>query len=312
MNGLEVRLLLDTGPTAGEVAELRRRFDALGMSATAEGHSYGGPPPTSAFLIVVNAPLSPFLDRFAQQPGGAERLRSLVAHLLSLRADSRRWGRPHGVRLEDAATGLAVSLTHELPREAYTALLTADLSAFDHGSSPMDVRWDVRLARWSAHFTTSPVAVARRLPLRRGEAAAEPAARGLDEQRTRELWQLVERSGSAVAWQRASIVLWNRLGWSTCAIATRTLVSKDRIRAVIRNFNRDGFDSFRIGYGEGEPVAPTAAEEREAAAVVRSSPRDFAVERESWDATSLAECLVGSGIADDVDPKWLETLLADS
>lgn len=310
MSGLPVRVLLDTGPTPEEIDEIAAIFGDLGMTAAADGHSYGGPPPTSAFLIVVNAPLAALLDRIVLDPHGGARLQRLVASLLALRADSRRWGRPHEVRLEDATAALTISLPAGLPAAAYHALTRADLSRIDRDSPQAQLAWNPVFGRWVAHLHTSPRSVARRVPTRAHPATSEPSAAHATSEQSAELCAIVDgRDSQAVARQRASIVLASSVGYSVPSIAHRMMMSPGRVRSVIRNFNRDGFAALDPGYRDGSAVEPTAEEQRDAWYVASRSPRDFGVEADAWDIESLAQVLVGTGLAEDADPEWTGSLL---
>jgi len=58
------------------------------------------------------------------------------------------------------------------------------------------------------------------------------------------LLQIERRSsGSVVRWRRAQIVLLSAQGMEVAQIAKVAFTSQDRVRAVLRNFNDDGFDS---------------------------------------------------------------------
>lgn len=311
MNGLRVRIMLDTGPTPTEIDEITGLFAGLGMTVTIEGHSYGGPPPTSAFLIVVNAPLAPLLDRFALDPdAGAPALEHLVDRLQRLRADGRRWGRPHTVRLEDAANGLDVSFPAGIPPEAFAALLDLDLSRIDRDSPAMRLTWHDTLRRWTAERLEAPRAIAHRLHRRAEGGVSQPTVRQAGPDQVAELWRLVGNTGdSSVTWQRASVVLWSVLGWSVPTIAGRAMMRAARVAAVIRNFNRHGFASLAPGYPDGEPVQPAAGEHDDARRIARRSPTEFGLPGPAWEPAALAEFLVGAGIVDDIDPKWLEDLI---
>jgi len=60
----------------------------------------------------------------------------------------------------------------------------------------------------------------------------------------RRLLSIIRRgSGSVVRWRRAQIVLWSAQRMDVPAIAKIAFTSEDRVRAVIHNFNDDGFDS---------------------------------------------------------------------
>lgn len=308
---LAVRVLLDTGPTEDEVRDIRGWFDAVGMDAVCEGHSYGGPPPTSAFLIVVNSPLAPFLDLFAERDSGWHAFEELIGRLQAMRADVRRWGQPHGVKLEDSHSGHTVWLPARLPSAAYQALMGVDPSGFDRHVPPVQVEWSQRLGCWQAALTTEPRRLARRAP-QRWRAADSPRVRELTEAELGRLWQLAGHGDtpSVVTLQRARVVLWSALGWNVASIAQRTLMGVPRVRAVIRNFNTDGFGCLWLDYRGGEAAKPTYEEQRDAELVAARAPSNFGLPGTAWDPCRLGEFLVGEGVVEDADLCWLESLLA--
>ncbi|MEV0396456.1 hypothetical protein [Polymorphospora rubra] len=320
---LQVRVLLDTGPTTDEVDRIGAIFAGCGMDAYAEGHSYGGPPPTSAFLIVLNVPLAPFLDTFVAAPdaepdvqpaagGGAARLAALVRTMQGMRADEELWGRPHGVKLEDSHSGHGVLLAAGLPDTAYGALLDLDLSGLDQWAIPVQLEWQPALHTWQARLTTVPRPFARRVPLR-ARAGDTPRARQCDDAEIGELWRLAGSAQvPAVTWQRAQIVLLSAQGSNIASIAQHTVTGPGRVRAVIRNFNDDGFASFDPGYDRGERPRPTPAEQRDARAVAARGPAPYGLTGPAWDAATLGDFLVREGVVEDVDPDWLAALLADA
>jgi transposase len=307
-----VRALFDTGPAAVEIDQIENLFAAIGMAVTAEGHSYGGPPPTSAFLIVINAPLAPFLDHFAALADGAPALAHIAERLLAMRADQHRWGRRHTVRLEDSHTDLTVTLPAGLPADAYLALLDVDLSGFDQASPPTILEWDERFRRWTGRLTTAPLRVVRRLPRRaNGDPAGAARVRQLDDAEVGTLWRLVaDGTGSVLTWQRARAVLLGAMGWSAASVARQTAMSAHRVRAVVTNFNRHGFRSLTPGYADGEPVEFDAAERAEVLRVGAQLPTVYHRSEEHWSAVSLAEFLVSEGVVEDADPYALGALTA--
>ncbi len=305
-----VRVLLDTGPTADEVADIRGWFARFGMTAECEGHSYGGPPPTSAFLIVVTSPLAPFLDQFAGTGGPGASLRGLVERLQALRSDAHRWGRPHGVKLEDSHSGHTVWLPPDLPAAAYDALVDVDVSGFDRDVPMVQLEWSPHLRCWQAALTTQPRRLARRAP-RRVPGADNPRARELSERELGSLWQLAGHgdSPSVVTLQRARVVLWSTLGWNVASTAARTLMSEDRVRSVIRNFNTHGFASLRPDYTAGEPPLLTPDELHDATRLAAHPPSTYGLPEPMWTADLLAEYLVGEGVLEDTTPTLLTPLL---
>src|SRR4026209_2410998 len=94
---------------------------------------------------------------------------------------------------------------------------------------------------------------------------AEPGmVRGPSNEEGRKLLSIVRRgSGSVVRWRRAQIVLWSAQPMDVPAIAKIAFTSEDRVRAVIHNFNDDGFDSLAPRYAGGRPPTFTLAQRRE-------------------------------------------------
>ncbi|MFC6080469.1 COG3415 family protein [Sphaerisporangium aureirubrum] len=294
------RVLLDTGPTPAEAARIRAAFHARGMTATVEGHSYGGPPPTSAFLIVVNTRLPVFLARFT----GAD-LEELVTSLLALRADPAQWGRRHVVKLEDADSGLGVLCDAEVPPRAYAALLTLDLAHFDRDSPPLRVEWSPALGLWRARLIDLPRDAMVRVP-RLAESGADPALlRTLDEAEKSALWRLVDPGAdSAISRRRAGIVLASAVGWSAASVARRTAVREALVRAVIRDFNDAGFAALEPGFEAARP-AQTAGEREDALAAARHGAA-------GWTPETLAEFLVAEGLVEDITPTAAKELMTDA
>jgi hypothetical protein len=217
-----------------------------------------------------------------------------------------------------------------LPATAYAALLEIDLSYFDRGSPITELRWNRRLDRWTARLSATPTGPARRVPLRErtapsggsvpGGGSVPADGAGADDRYdgdgrvgdgcAGELWKLADgQATSVVTRQRAAVVLQSILGWNTASIARHTMMSARRVSAIIGDFGRDGRASLELSYGTGEPVVPTAAEQRDARFVAARGPREWGLSRDSWDLDSLAGYLVGEGLAEDVDPAWLDSLL---
>ena len=68
------------------------------------------------------------------------------------------------------------------------------------------------------------------------------------------LLRIVRRSsGSVVTWRRAQMVLLSAQGMDVAQIAQVAFTSPDRVRAVLHNFNDDGFDSLVPKYAGAGP-----------------------------------------------------------
>lgn len=310
---LAARVLLDTGPSPAELDRITALFDEIGMDVTAEGHSYGGPPPTSAFLMVVNAPLVSLLDQFTQYgEDAARRLRHVVTGLHALRADPRAWGRPHAVRFEDAHNGHFVTLPASLPEAAYRALVAVDFAVIDNDSPVTELRWHAGLHRWQLVLTTATRRLARRAPTR-GTPCHPQRVGQLSEAAMARLTQLAGTAApSAVTWQRACVVFGSALGHSVDSLARQLALSPQRVADIIGNFNRHGVASFDLGYDGGEPVHPSPDENKDAAEIAATPPAEFGIAACRWSPAILGEFLLAEGVAEDVDRAWLTALLTGS
>jgi transposase len=118
-------------------------------------------------------------------------------------------------------------------------------------------------------------------------------------------------SGSVVRWRRAQMVLWSAQGMDVPQIASIAFTSEDRVRAVIHNFNVDGFDSLVPKYAGGRPPTFTLPERREIKKVALSRPQDHNLPFSTWSLSKLAEFLVAEGVVDDISHEGLRVLLRE-
>jgi transposase len=126
------------------------------------------------------------------------------------------------------------------------------------------------------------------------------------------LLSIVRRgTGSVVRWRRAQVVLWSAQGMDVPQIATIAFTSEDRVRAVIHNFNADGFDSLAPKYSGGRPPKFTLPERREIKKVALSRPQDHNLPFSTWSLSKLAEFLVAEGVVDDISHEGLRVLLRE-
>ena len=126
------------------------------------------------------------------------------------------------------------------------------------------------------------------------------------------LLQMVRRgSGSVVRWRRAQIVLWSAQAMDVPAIAKIAFTSEDRVREVIHNFNRDGFDSLAPKYAGGRPTKFTLPERQQIKKYALSRPQDHRLPFSTWSLSKLAEFLVAEGVVDDISHEGLRTLLRE-
>jgi transposase len=126
------------------------------------------------------------------------------------------------------------------------------------------------------------------------------------------LLRIIRRgSGSVVRWRRSQIVLWSAQRMSVPAIAEIAFTSEDRVRAVIHNFNADGFDSLAAKYSGGRPPTFTLPERRAIKKIALSRPTDHDLPFSTWSLSKLAEFLVAEGVVDDISHEGLRVLLRE-
>jgi transposase len=118
-------------------------------------------------------------------------------------------------------------------------------------------------------------------------------------------------SGSVVRWRRAQIVLWSAQGMDVPQIAKIAFTSEDRVRAVVHNFNDDGFDSLVPKYAGGRPPTFTLPERREIKKIALARPQDHNLPFSTWSLSKLAEFLVAEGVVDDISHEGLRVLLRE-
>jgi len=107
------------------------------------------------------------------------------------------------------------------------------------------------------------------------------------------------------------MVLLSAQGMDVAQIAQVAFTSPDRVRAVIHNFNDDGFDSLVPKYAGGRPPTFTLPERREIKKVALSRPVDHGLPFSTWSLTKLAEFLVAEGVVDDISHEGLRLLLRE-
>jgi len=126
------------------------------------------------------------------------------------------------------------------------------------------------------------------------------------------LLRIVRRSsGSVVTWRRAQMVLLSAQHMDVAAIAKVAFTSEDRVRAVIHNFNADGFDSLYPGYAGGRPPTFTLPQRRQIKKLALSRPMDHDLPFSTWSLSKLAEFLVAEGVVDDISHEGLRVLLRE-
>ncbi len=95
------------------------------------------------------------------------------------------------------------------------------------------------------------------------------------------------------------------------AIAKIAFTSEDRVREVIHNFNRDGFDSLAPKYAGGRPPKFSAAERAEVTKITLGRPTDYGEPFSTWSLTKLADHLVRKGVVEDISHEGLQALLRE-
>ena len=126
------------------------------------------------------------------------------------------------------------------------------------------------------------------------------------------LLRIVRRSsGSVVTWRRAQMVLLSAQGMDVSQIAKVAFTSEDRVRAVLHNFNDDGFDSLYPRYAGGRPPTFTLPQRQEIKKIALGRPTDYGEPFSTWSPTKLADHLVRKGVVEDISHEGLRALLRE-
>lgn len=126
------------------------------------------------------------------------------------------------------------------------------------------------------------------------------------------LLRMVRRSsGSVVSWRRAQMVLLSAQGMDVAGIAKVTFTSDDRVRDVIHNFNRDGFDSLAPRYSGGRPPKFTLPQRQQIKQLALARPADHGLPFATWSLSKLADFLVAEGVVDDISHEGLRLVLRE-
>jgi transposase len=90
-----------------------------------------------------------------------------------------------------------------------------------------------------------------------------------------------------------------------------TFTSPDRVREVLHNFNRDGFDALYPRYAGGRPPTFTLPQRQAIKKIALSRPTDHDLPFATWSLAKLADFLVAEGVVDDISHEGLRVLLHD-
>ena len=117
-------------------------------------------------------------------------------------------------------------------------------------------------------------------------------------------------SGAVVQRRRTQKVLLSAQGMDVAQIAKVAFTSPDRVRAVLHNFNDDGFDWFSfsrvLGRSTAHVHAARADGEIKKIALSRPvEPHDLPFS--TWSLTKLAEFLVAEGVVERHQPRGSTT-----
>lgn len=142
--------------------------------------------------------------------------------------------------------------------------------------------------------------------------AARVELREISNDEGNRLLRIIRRgSGSVVTWRRAQIVLLAAQRMPSARIAEVVFGDPDTVREVIRNFNRDGFDSLYPRYRGGRPRTFTLPERQQIKRIALSVPSDLGQPFATWSLAKLADYLVAEGVVTDISHEGLRQLLRE-
>lgn len=107
------------------------------------------------------------------------------------------------------------------------------------------------------------------------------------------------------------MVLSSAQGMDVAQIGEVAFTSEDRVRAVLHNFNDDGFESLYPKYSGGRPPTFTLPQRRAIKKIALSRPPDHDLPFSTWSLAKLADFLVAEGVVDDISHEGLRALLRE-
>ena len=107
------------------------------------------------------------------------------------------------------------------------------------------------------------------------------------------------------------MVLLSAQGMDVAQIAEVAFTSEDRVRAVLHNFNDDGFESLYPKYSGGRPPTFTLPQRRAIKKIALSRPADHDLPFSTWSLAKLGDFLVAEGVVDDISHEGLRALLRE-
>ncbi len=142
--------------------------------------------------------------------------------------------------------------------------------------------------------------------------AARVELREITNEEGNRLLRMIRRSsGSVVTWRRAQMVLLAAQRMPATGIAAVVFSDADTVREVIRNFNRDGFDSLYPRYRGGRPRTFTLPQRQAIKRIALSVPSDLGQPFATWSLAKLADYLVAEEVVDDISHEGLRQLLRE-
>ena len=142
--------------------------------------------------------------------------------------------------------------------------------------------------------------------------AARVELREISNEEGNRLLRIVRRSsGPVVTWRRAQIVLLAAQRMPPARIAEVVFGDPDRVREVLHNFNRDGFDCLYPRYRGGRPRTFTLPERQALKRIALSVPSDLGQPFATWSLAKLADYLVAEEVVDDISHEGLRQLLRE-
>ena len=142
--------------------------------------------------------------------------------------------------------------------------------------------------------------------------AARVELREISNEEGNRLLRMIRRSsGSIVTWRRAQIVLLAAQRMPAPKIAQVVFSDPDTVRDVIRNFNRDGFDSLYPRYRGGRPRTFTLPQRQAIKRIALAIPSDLDQPFATWSLAKLADYLVAEEVVDDISHEGLRQLLRE-
>jgi len=123
------------------------------------------------------------------------------------------------------------------------------------------------------------------------------------------LQRIIHRDRSVIRVRRAMVILASAQCMKVPEIAKLYYFSEEYTRELIRNFNKDGFESLDPKYGGGAPPTFTEEQRAEIIEIALSRPQDLGLPFTQWSLNKLKDYVIKRGVVETISHEEIRQTL---